>query len=162
VARYRRQSSLPFRDDRGRRGTRGLGMYGEDPYEHLAPPAPYTLHGPRPKARARGTYPGTLGRTRARALAALGVHDDDDVARPRSTRYDDEPPRRPAQRKLGATKKRRTRKKPNGKIKCKMQTMKAPSGKTVRRKVCRNSLGQIVSNPKKKSSRKRPTKRRRK
>jgi hypothetical protein len=38
-----------------------------------------------------------------------------------------------------------------------MQSMTTPSGKKVRRKVCRNSLGQIVSNKKASKKKKRRT-----
>jgi len=48
-----------------------------------------------------------------------------------------------------------TKKRASGRIVCKQQTIRLPSGKRVRRTVCRNSLGQIT----KKKSKRRTTRR---
>jgi len=49
---------------------------------------------------------------------------------------------------------KRTTKRVKGRVTCKVQSIRTPSGKRVRRTVCRNSRGQIVSNKKKRTRRK--------
>lgn len=59
--------------------------------------------------------------------------------------------------KKGSTRKRsrkRTTKRLKSRVTCKVQLVKTASGKRVRRTVCRNSSGRIVSNKKKRSRRK--------
>lgn len=62
--------------------------------------------------------------------------------------------RAPKKRSKKSSRKRSSRKR-STRVVCKVQTIKTPQGKRVRRKVCRNSLGQIVSNKKRRRSRRR-------
>ena len=51
-----------------------------------------------------------------------------------------------AKKKLRKNSRKRSSRKRSTRIVCKQQMITTPQGKRVRRKVCRNSLGQIVSN----------------